>query len=254
MPTSPAEPAERDAYLRVRGVTAGYGSAPVIHGVDLSLGRGEVLTIVGPNGAGKSTLVKTVLGYLIPTEGTIELGGKAIVGLTTDRIARMGVGYVPQVRDVFETLTVRENLEMGGYTLPAGEVAGRLEEIYRLYPALGEMRNRHAGHLSGGERKMLAMGRVLMIRPSLLVLDEPTAGLSPQLTHELLREHVTRLAGSDIAILLVEQHAREALAVSDWACVMASGEVRMYERASALLERPDVGDIFLGRTAAPGRG
>ena len=116
------------------------------------------------------------------------------------------------------------------------------------------MRNRHAGHLSGGERKMLAMGRVLMIRPSLLVLDEPTAGLSPQLTHELLREHVTRLAGSDIAILLVEQHAREALAVSDWACVMASGEVRMYERASALLERPDVGDIFLGRTAAPGRG
>ena len=253
MPTSPADPAERDAYLRVRGVTAGYGSAPVIHGVDLSLGRGEVLTIVGPNGAGKSTLVKTVLGYLIPTEGTIELGGKAIVGLTTDRIARMGVGYVPQVRDVFETLTVRENLEMGGYTLPAGEVAGRLEEIYRLYPALGEMRNRHAGHLSGGERKMLAMGRVLMIRPSLLVLDEPTAGLSPQLTHELLREHVTRLASSDIAILLVEQHAREALAISDWACVMASGEVRMSDRASALLERHDVADIFLGRTGRPRR-
>jgi ABC-type branched-subunit amino acid transport system ATPase component len=234
-------------------VTAGYGSVPVIHGVDLSVARGQVLTIVGPNGAGKSTLVKTVLGYLTPTEGTIELGGHHIVGLTTDRIARMGVGYVPQVRDVFETLTVRENLEMGAYTLPAGEVAGRLEEIYALYPALGEMRNRHAGHLSGGERKMLAMGRVLMIRPGLLVLDEPTAGLSPQLTHELLREHVTRLASSDIAILLVEQHAREALAVSNWACVMASGEVRMYDRASVLLERPDIGDIFLGRTGGARR-
>jgi branched-chain amino acid transport system ATP-binding protein len=129
-------------------------------------------------------------------------------------------------------------------------VEERLEEIYTLYPALGEMRSRHAGHLSGGERKMLAMGRVLMIRPSLLVLDEPTAGLSPQLTHELLRDHVTRLAGADIAILLVEQHAREALAISDWACVMASGEVRLTDRASTLLQRPDIGDIFLGRTTS----
>ena len=248
MPTSPADSRELRAYLKVRGVTAGYGAVPVIHDVNLSLARGEVLTIVGPNGAGKSTLVKTVLGILSPLEGTIELGGEQIAGLTTDRIARLGVGYVPQVRDVFETLTVRENLEMGAYTLPARAVDQRLAEIYGLYPALGEMRGRYAGHLSGGERKMLAMGRVLMIRPGLLVLDEPTAGLSPQLTHELLREHVTRLASTDMAILLVEQHAREALAISDWACVMASGEIRMSDRASTLLERPDIGDIFLGRT------
>jgi branched-chain amino acid transport system ATP-binding protein len=248
MPTSPADTREQRAYLRVRGVTAGYGGVPIIHNVDLSLASGEVLTIVGPNGAGKSTLVKTVLGILTPLEGTIELGGQAITGLTTDRIARLGVGYVPQVRDVFETLTVRENLEMGGYTLPARVVDERLEEIYALYPALGEMRSRYAGNLSGGERKMLAMGRVLMIRPRLLVLDEPTAGLSPQLTHELLRDHVTRLASADMAILLVEQHAREALAISDWACVMASGEIRMSDRASTLLGRPDIGDIFLGRT------
>jgi ABC-type branched-subunit amino acid transport system ATPase component len=231
-------------------VTAGYGSVPIIHKVDLSLARGEVLTVVGPNGAGKSTLVKTVLGILTPLEGTIELGGQAIAGLTTDRIARLGVGYVPQVRDVFETLTVRENLEMGGYTLPARVMEQRLEEIYALYPALGEMRGRYGGHLSGGERKMLAMGRVLMIRPGLLVLDEPTAGLSPQLTHELLRDHVTRLASTDIAILLVEQHAREALAISDWGCVMASGEIRLSDRASTLLARPDIGDVFLGRTTA----
>jgi ABC-type branched-subunit amino acid transport system ATPase component len=229
-------------------VTAGYGGVPIIHNVDLSLARGEVLTLVGPNGAGKSTLVKTVLGILAPLAGTIELGGQEITGLTTDRIARLGVGYVPQVRDVFETLTVRENLEMGGYTLPSQVVDERLEEIYALYPALGQMRDRHAGHLSGGERKMLAMGRVLMIRPGLLVLDEPTAGLSPQLTHELLRDHVTRLARTNMAILLVEQHAREALAISDWACVMASGEIRMSDRASTLLGRSDVADIFLGRT------
>jgi len=248
MPTSPADSREQRAYLKVRGVTAGYGGVPIIHGVDLSLARGEVLTLVGPNGAGKSTLVKTVLGILSPLEGTIELDGQAIGGLTTDRIARLGVGYVPQVKDVFETLTVRENLEMGGYTLPAGVVAERLEEVYALYPALGEMRGRYAGHLSGGERKMLAMGRVLMTRPRLLILDEPTAGLSPQLTHELLREHVTRLASGDMAILLVEQHAREALAISDWACVMASGEILMSDQASTLLGRSDVGDIFLGRT------
>jgi len=256
MPTFPAEsrPAEsreQKAYLRVRGVTAGYGGVPVIHGVDLTLARGEVLTLVGPNGAGKSTLVKTVLGILSPLEGAIELGGQAITGFTTDRIARLGVGYVPQVRDVFETLTVRENLEMGGYTLPVRLVAERLEEVYALYPALGEMRGRHAGLLSGGERKMLAMGRALMTRPGLLLLDEPTAGLSPQLTKDLLREHVPRLAGADIAILLVEQHASEALAISDWGCVMASGEIRMSDRASTLLERPDVGDIFLGRTTTP---
>src|SRR5439155_21713106 len=140
----PAESREQKAHLRVRGVTAGYGGVPVIHGVDLTLARGEVLTLVGPNGAGKSTLVKTVLGILSPLEGAIELGGQAITGFTTDRIARLRVGYVPQVRDVFETLTVRENLEMGGYSLPARLVAERLEEVYALYPALGEMRGRHA--------------------------------------------------------------------------------------------------------------
>jgi ABC-type branched-subunit amino acid transport system ATPase component len=248
MPTSPADPREERAYLSVRGLAAGYSSVPIIQGVDLHVAKGEILTVVGPNGAGKSTLLKAVVGILTPMEGTITLGGQSIGGLPTDRIARMGVGYVPQVKDVFETLTVRENLEMGGYTLPGRLVEQRLEEIYTLYPPLGEMRSRYAGHLSGGERKMLAMGRVLMTRPGLLVLDEPTAGLSPQLTHELLRDHVTRLASTDIAIVLVEQHAREALAIADWACVMASGEVRISDRASTVLGRSDVGEIFLGRT------
>jgi ABC-type branched-subunit amino acid transport system ATPase component len=251
MPTSSVEPGRVDAHLEARGVTAGYGPVPVIHSVSVTVGKGEVVSVVGPNGAGKSTFLKTIVGVLTPTEGEITLGGKAITGMRMDRIARVGVGYVPQVKDVFETLTVLENLEMGGYVLPRGQVGERVDEIMELYPALASMRERYAGHLSGGERKMLAMGRVLMTRPSLLVLDEPTAGLAPQLARELLQEHVARLAGTGVAILLVEQHAREALAIADWAYVMASGKVALADEASTLLARPDIGEIFLGRVVDP---
>jgi ABC-type branched-subunit amino acid transport system ATPase component len=183
-------------------------------------------------------------------DGRITLAGESIGGLRTDQIARKGVGYVPQVRDVFETLTVKENLEMGGFVLGRREVEARVAEVMEVYPALAAMRDRHGGNLSGGERKMLAMGRVLMTRPSLLVLDEPTAGLSPQLAHVLLHEHVARLASTGVGILLVEQHARDALSISDWAYVLAAGQVALENSASALLERPDIHEIFLGRTAA----
>jgi ABC-type branched-subunit amino acid transport system ATPase component len=250
MPTSSANNGRGPAHLEVSDLSAGYGQSPVLSGIDLTVAREEVVAVIGPNGAGKSTLLKTVLGVLTPSEGAITLDGEVISGLRTDQIARRGVGYVPQVRDVFETLTVRENLEMGGYVLRRGEVEPRVEEVLALYPALATMRDRYAGYLSGGERKMLAMGRVLMTRPSLFVLDEPTAGLSPQLAHELLHEHVARLASTGVAILLVEQHAREALAISDRAYVLASGQVALTDRASTLLERPDIHEIFLGRTAA----
>lgn len=248
MPTSPGDSREAAAHLRIEGLAAGYGTVPVIRDVTITVGRGEVVSVVGPNGAGKSTLLKAVVGVIGPMEGSITLDSESIGSLSTDRIARRGVGYVPQVKDVFETLSVAENLEMGGYTLPRREVAARLEEVIGIYPALGPLRDRYAGNLSGGERKMVAMGRVLMTRPSLLVLDEPTAGLSPQLAHELLDEHVRRLAGTGAAVLLVEQHAREALAISDWAYVMASGQVQLADEAATLLARPDIGDIFLGRT------
>jgi ABC-type branched-subunit amino acid transport system ATPase component len=251
MPISSAEPRDAQLHLEIRGLSAGYGPVPVIRDLDAGVALGEVVAVVGPNGAGKSTLLKAVLGVLIPMAGEIILGGKQIGGKPTDRIARMGVGYVPQVKDVFETLTVVENLEMGGYALPRREVAGRIEEIFELYPALAQMRSRHGGHLSGGERKMLAMGRVMMTRPTLLVLDEPTAGLSPQLAHELLHTHVRRLAETGAAVLLVEQHAREALAISDWSYVLASGQVLRSERAATLLEQPDLGQIFLGQVAEP---
>jgi ABC-type branched-subunit amino acid transport system ATPase component len=252
MPTSSAE-GRPPGLLVIDGLSAGYGGAPVVSDISLTVAGEEVVTVIGPNGAGKSTLLKTVLGVLEPLEGEITLGGEAIGGLRTDQIARRGVGYVPQVKDVFEPLTVRENLEMGGYTLNRRAAETRLQEVLELYPALAQMRDRHAGNLSGGERKMLAMGRVLMTRPKLLVLDEPTAGLSPQLAHELLHEHVARLASTGVAILLVEQHARDALAISDWAYVLAAGKVALQDRAATLLERPDIHEIFLGRAVAPAR-
>ncbi len=249
MPTSSAE-RRSPALLEIDRLSAGYGQAPVVSDVTITVAREEVVTVVGPNGAGKSTLLKTVLGVLTPMDGRITLAGESIGGLRTDQIARKGVGYVPQVRDVFETLTVKENLEMGGFVLGRREVEVRVAEVMEVYPALAAMRDRHGGNLSGGERKMLAMGRVLMTRPSLLVLDEPTAGLSPQLAHDLLHEHVARLASTGVGILLVEQHARDALSISDWAYVLSAGQVVLQDRASVLLERPDIHEIFLGRTAA----
>ena len=245
-----------DAHLRITGISAGYGPVAVIHDITMTVARGEIVTVIGPNGAGKSTLLKAVIGVLPLLEGSITLGEERIDGLRTDRIARRGVGYVPQVRDVFESLSVRENLEMGGYVLPRHEVAARIEEVLEVFPALAPMRDRQAGTLSGGERKMLAASRVLMTRPTLLVLDEPTAGLAPQLAHSMLREHVTRLAATGAAVLLVEQRAREALAISDWAYLMTSGAVLMSDRASTLANRDDVGEIFLGssvRASGPER-
>ncbi len=251
MPTSSAELRESRAHLRVAGIAAGYGAEPVISDVDMTVALGEVVAVIGPNGAGKSTLLKAVLGILRPSRGSVGLAGREISGLATNQICRLGVGYVPQVKDVFEPLTVTENLEVGGYTLPRGEVGSRVDEVMGIYPALAAMRNRQAGYLSGGERKQLAMARVLMRRPSLLILDEPTAGLAPQLAHELLVEHVTRLASGGVAVLLVEQHAQEALAISHWAYVMAAGQVQLAGAAPALAGRPDLGEIFLGRAAGP---
>jgi ABC-type branched-subunit amino acid transport system ATPase component len=246
MPISSAEDRDTRAHLRLAGVSAGYGAAPVIQDVSLTVALGEIVTVVGPNGAGKSTLLKTVLGILRPSQGSIALAGRQLAGLQANQVVRLGVGYVPQVKDVFEPLTVRENLEIGGYTLRRGELAARVEQVLARYPELAAMRNRAAGFLSGGERKLLAMGRVLMRRPSLLVLDEPTAGLAPQLAHEFLTRHITDLAGSGVAILLVEQHAHEALAISHWGYVMAAGRVRVSEHAPILAQRDDLGEIFLG--------
>jgi branched-chain amino acid transport system ATP-binding protein len=234
-------------HLVTEGLAAGYKGVAIIRHVSVTVGRGEVVTVVGPNGAGKSTLVKAIMGQLAAMEGEVRLGETRISGLRADQVARIGVGYVPQVRDVFESLTVRENLEMGATTLPRRELGERLAAVLESYPQLVDLLKRHAGKLSGGERKMVAIGRVLMTSPTVVILDEPTAGLSPKLASQLLQTYVAGLASRGTAVLLVEQRARQALGISDFAYVMAAGEVQIASPAGDLLARDDLGQVFLGR-------
>jgi ABC-type branched-subunit amino acid transport system ATPase component len=250
MPTSSAERDRPRPHLELADVSAGYGGAPVIADVSLTVGPAEIVAVVGPNGAGKSTLLKTVLGFLRPSQGSISLAGQRIDRLPTSQVARRGVGYVPQVRDVFEPLTVRENLEMGGYLLPRNEVAAAVERVLAVFPRLGTMLGRAAGKISGGERKMLAMGRVLMINPGVFLLDEPTANLAPKVAAELLEEHVRRLAAGGASVLIVEQRARAALAISDLTYVLGGGEVRMQGLPAELSANPDFIESFLGGARA----
>jgi len=250
MPTSSGE-GRPAPHLTVAGLTAGYvRDAPIIFGIEISAGLGEIVAVVGPNGAGKSTLMKAIAGQVEVFEGRVRLGADDVTGLRGDQLARRGLGYVPQVRDVFPTLTVLENLEMGGYLLPRREVAGRVEAVIEVFPALGAMRSRIAGRLSGGERKMLAIGRVLMLRPSLMILDEPTANLSPALAHQVLETQVRAVAQAGAGVLLVEQRAAEALSIADWAHVMVAGRIDVAGAGSELLAREDVGELFLGRQHA----
>jgi branched-chain amino acid transport system ATP-binding protein len=245
MPTSLAE--RPDQVLEVGELIAGYGSVPIVHGVDVSVGAGEVATIVGPNGAGKSTLLKAITGQCQILGGSVKLEGEDVTGLRGDTLARRGIGYVPQTKDVFGTMTVLENLEMGGYLLRRRELGPRVEEVLGTFPALAKMRTRTATKLSGGERKMLAIARVLMLRPRIVILDEPTANLAPALARAVLEDQVAALAGAGSAVLLVEQRASEALAVGDWGYLLVAGRVGMSGPASELLARDDIGELFLGR-------
>lgn len=248
MTTALSEPATvaTATSLTVENLTAGYGGPPVIKDVCLALGAGKVAVVAGPNGAGKSTLVKAIVGHLRCSSGRVELAGETITNRTPEHIARSGVGYVPQNDDVFETLTVLENLEIGGYLLKKKEVPRRIVEIFDMFPALAAMRKRTVGRLSGGERKMVAVGRVLMLRPKVLVLDEPTAGLSVALTSQLFDQYIRTLSAADVAVLLVEQKATEALRIADWGYILVSGNVEVSQSAAEILARPDIGEVFLG--------
>jgi len=232
--------------LRAEHLTAGYGGVPVIRDVSISVGPGEIVAIIGPNGAGKSTLLKSLVGILRLDSGTIMLGDENVTNRPPEQLARRGVGYVPQVNDIFEPLTVLENLEMGGYLLNGAQIRARVGEVGNVFPQLPPLLKRRADKLSGGERKMLAIARVLMLDPKVLILDEPTANLSPKLADALLREHVQRLAGSGKAVLLVEQRARAALQIADWTSVLVSGTTRLEGRPDELLERQDFEELFLG--------
>ena len=253
MPTSSADEAGRPMpHLLVDGLSAGYGGAPIVHEASARAGLGEIVTIVGPNGAGKSTFLKAVAGMIPALAGKVRLAGEDVTNMRANHLARRGLGYVPQVNDVFDTLTVAENLAMGGYLLKRNEMGERTEKVMEVFPALTRMLNRTASKLSGGERKMLAMARVLMLEPSLLVLDEPTSNLSADLSRVVLEEHVSRLGKSGAAVLIVEQKAQAALAISDWAYVMAGGVIRISSAAGDLLARKDLAEVFLGRNAGGG--
>jgi branched-chain amino acid transport system ATP-binding protein len=250
-PGAPAAgpPQRPSAVLRLDDVAAGYGAAPIVSGVSISVGPGEVVSVIGPNGAGKSTLLKTVTGRLPVMTGTITFGDRDVTNMRGNFLARMGLGFVPQTRDVFDTLTVAENLEMGGYLLSKSQIAARADTVMSVFPALAGMQTRTASKLSGGERKMLAMARVLMLEPSVLVLDEPTSNLSPDLSRSVLRDQVRRLADAGTAVLLVEQKAFEALGVSDWAYILVAGRVEIAGPASDIVARPDIREVFLGRSS-----
>ena len=239
--------------LRAERVTSGYGGVPVVRDVSIAVGPGEVVAIIGPNGAGKSTLLKTLVGILRASSGRVFIGSDDVTNHAPEDLARRGVGYVPQVNDIFEPLTVHENLEMGGYLLAADRIRERVDEVIRVFPALAPMLKRRADKLSGGERKMLAIARVLMLDPAVLILDEPTANLSPKLADSLLRDHIRRLANLDKAVLLVEQRARAALEVAAWTLVLVSGATRLEGRPGELLGRQDFEELFLGAGSAPTR-
>jgi ABC-type branched-subunit amino acid transport system ATPase component len=249
MPTSSDSEAGRpQAHLRVENLTAGYGGAPIVMDASATVGLGEIVTIVGPNGAGKSTFLKAVVGMIPAMDGRVSLEGEDVTNMRANHLAKRGLGYVPQVNDVFDTLNVLDNLGMGGYLLTKAEVPRRVEAVLEVFPALKKMLKRTASKLSGGERKMLAMARVLMLEPRILVLDEPTSNLSSELSRVLLEEHVLRLGRVGTAVLIVEQKALAALAVSDWAYVMAGGTMKVSSDAKELLAREDIGEVFLGRT------
>lgn len=249
-----ADHVSRGAVLRADGVTAGYGGDPVIRDITVEAEPGQVVSLVGANGSGKSTLLKSLTGVVRVTAGTVTVGGTDVTRWPPEAIARAGVGYVPQVDDVFAPLTVRENLQMGGYLLRSAQVRERVDHVVSVFPRLGSMLTRPAGKLSGGERKMLAMARVLMLEPAVFLLDEPTANLAPAIARSLLDEHVRRLAAAGAAVLIVEQRARAVLAISDHTYVLAGGEVRMSGTPAELAASPAFTESFLGGAApSPGR-
>ncbi len=232
--------------LRAVEITAGYDGSPVIHGVSIAVEPGEVVSIVGPNGSGKSTLLKSLVGLVEIMSGEVLIGDREVRGWTPERIARAGVGYVPQIDDVFAPLTVRENLEMGGYMLRRGEIPRRIEHVLDVFPQLKRMLTRRAGKLSGGERKMLAMGRALMLEPALILLDEPTANLAPALAASVLQEHVRQLAETGASVLVVEQRARAVLEISDRTYVLGGGQLRMEGTPRELSASAEFVESFLG--------
>jgi ABC-type branched-subunit amino acid transport system ATPase component len=230
--------------LEVEKVTAGYTEIDILNDVNLQVKSGQIVSVIGPNGAGKSTLLKTIFGILKPRQGNITLKGEDISGLKPDKIAKRGISYVPQVDNVFPSLTIQENLEMGAF-IREDDYSQRIEEIYDLFPVLGERKNQKAGQLSGGQRQMVAMGRALMLDPQVLLLDEPSAGLSPVLVSSIF-EKIIEINSTGVAMIIVEQNAREALKMANHGYVLAMGKNVLDDSGEALLANEEVGRLYLG--------
>ena len=230
--------------IDARDVHGGYGGMNILNGVNMTLEADEVGVIVGPNGAGKSTMLKAVFGLLHVNQGEILLNGQPIQNLPPNQLVKRGMGFVPQEKNVFPSLSVQENLEMGAFLKPQN-VKRMLAQIYEFFPPLYEKRRQPAGELSGGQRQMVAMGRALMAEPSLLLLDEPTAGLSPLYMNEIF-DRVKQINAAGVGILMVEQNAKQALAIADKGFVLAAGQNRFTDTGAALLADPDVAKSFLG--------
>ena len=231
--------------LEVENVYAGYvQDLSILQGINFRIAPGELVAVIGPNGAGKSTLAKTIFGLLTPSQGKIVFKGQNIGGLMSNEIVPLGMGYVPQITNVFTSLNVEENLEMGAF-ISKGSIQSAKERIFAMFPRLKERRRQRAGTLSGGERQMLAMGRALMLEPDLLILDEPSAALSPILVSSVF-EQIKAINRNGTAIILVEQNAKKALAMADRGYVLENGKDRFQGAGTELLNDPKVGELYLG--------
>lgn len=233
-----------ETIMRVENLHAGYGETEILHGINISVSDGEIVCVIGPNGAGKSTVLKAILGQINITEGAINLKEKNIIGTPTNAIIRNGISYVPQTNNVFVSLTVQENLEMGAWVNPE-DTQKKLSEMYNLFPDLAEKRKQPAGSLSGGQRQMLAMAKALMVNAKILLLDEPTAGLSPKYRSEIFST-IQKINGNGVPILMVEQNAKQALGVSNRGYILVDGSNRHTGFAQDLISDKEVARMFLG--------
>lgn len=234
--------------LETRDLYGGYGKMVIINGVNVYVEKGEVVALVGPNGSGKSTLLKTIYGVAKVFKGNVVFDGKDVTHVPPEGKTALGMGFVPQTDNVFPDMTVQENLEMGGYLIrDERKLREAMELVFNIFPQLRDLRNVLAGALSGGQRKMVAVGRALMTMPKLLLMDEPTAGLAPKTALELLDKLMDIKRETNASILIVEQHARRALEISDRGYVLVSGRIAAEGTGREILSRPDLQELFLGK-------